>query len=106
MPASTAFMAMDEASPGILLPMERPLYKIPVKPVITETRFSLGTDPTSPQTCCYASVFVDRLKLKQQYPATALQTRDQVTLAEILARHPLEKGLAELVTYLTLAGRG
>jgi hypothetical protein len=33
-----------------------------------------------------------------------LQNRQQVTLAEVVARHPLQQGLAELVTYLSIAG--
>ena len=82
--------------------MERPLYAIPVKPVIEET-VHLGDGSEIPSDMLYAAVFVDKLKLKGII-RNALQTRDQVTLAEILETHPLEKGLAELVTYLSLAG--
>lgn len=96
------FMGIDESSPGIVLPMERPLYTIPVKPVIEETVF-IGDGSDIPSDILYASVFVDKLKLKGII-RNALQTRNQVTLAEILGQHPLEKGLAELVTYLALAG--
>jgi len=96
-----SIMEMDEASPDIHLPMERPLYKIPVKPRITDT-VSLGDGSDIPADMLQDIVFVDRPKLKKQI-RNALQTRDQVTLAQILSAHPLEKGLAELVTYLTLA---
>jgi len=96
------FMAIDESSPGIFLPMERPLYKIPVKPVIKETVF-LGDGSNIPSDMLYGAVFVDRIKLKGII-RNALQTKDHVTLAQILNDHPLEKGLAELVTYLSLAG--
>ncbi|MCF8125382.1 MAG: DUF3375 domain-containing protein [Desulfotignum sp.] len=96
-----SIMTMDETSPDILLPMERPLYKIPVKPKITDT-VSLGDGSNIPADMLHDIVFVDRLKLKQRI-RNALQTRDQVFLAQILSDHPLEKGLAELVTYLTLA---
>ncbi|MBG0780028.1 MAG: DUF3375 family protein, partial [Desulfotignum balticum] len=94
-------MTMDAASLDIHLPMERPLYKIPVKPKITDT-VTLGDGSDIPADMLHDIVFVDRLTLKQRI-RTALQTRDQVTLAQILFDHPLEKGLAELVTYLTLA---
>jgi len=96
------FMEIDEASPRISLPMERPLYSIPVKPVIEET-VHLGDGSEVPSDLLHAAVFVDRLKLKSII-RNALQTRDQVTLSEILETHPLEKGLAELVAYLSLAG--
>jgi hypothetical protein len=96
------FMGIDESAPGISLPMERPLYSIPVKPVIEET-VHLGDGSDVPSDLLHAAVFVDKLKLKG-YIRKALQTRDQVTLVEILENHPLEKGLAELVAYLSLAG--
>jgi hypothetical protein len=96
------FMAIDASGPGIFLPMERPLYRFPVKPLITETVF-LGDGSDIPSDMLYAAVFVDRLKLKGII-RNCLQTRDQVTLEQILAEHPLEKGLAELITYLSLAG--
>lgn len=96
------FMAIDESAPGIFLPMERPLYKIPIKPVIKETVF-LGDGSNIPSDMLYGAVFVDRIKLKTII-RNALQTKDHVTLAQILKDHPLEKGLAELVTYLSLAG--
>ncbi len=97
-----AFMTIDESSPGMALPMERPLYTFPVKPVIEET-VSLGDGSDIPSDILYAGVFVDRLKLKAIIRAF-LQTKDQVGLEDILARHPLEKGLAELVAYLSIAG--
>jgi hypothetical protein len=96
------FMAIDESSPGIFLPMERPLYTFPIKPVIKETVF-LGDGSHIPSDILFAGVFVDRIKLKGII-RNCLQTRDQVTLEQVLARHPLEKGLCELVTYLSLAG--
>ncbi len=96
------FMAIDESSPGIFLPMERPLYTFPVKPVIDEI-VSLGDGSDIPSDLLHAAVFVDRMKLKGII-RSCLQTRDRVTLEQILEENPLEQGLAELVTYLSLAG--
>lgn len=93
---------LDDASPVIVLPMERPMYSIPIKPVIDETVL-LGDGSDVPSDLLFAAVHVDRLKLKHII-RNALQTRDQVPLSDILAEHPLKQGLAELVTYLTLAG--
>lgn len=96
------FMTIDESSPSIFLPMERPLYSFPIKPVIEET-VTLGDGSDIPAYLLHAAVFVDRLKLKGII-RSSLQTRNQVSLEQILAEHPLEQGLAELVTYLSLAG--
>lgn len=101
-PPRGGFMSLDCPAPGIALPMERPLYTFPVKPVITGT-VSLGNGADVPEQILKASVFVDRLRLKGII-RSCLGTRDQVTLREILNQHPLEQGLAELVAYLSLAG--
>jgi hypothetical protein len=45
---------------------------------------------------------VDKTQLAAQV-RRALQTRDQVSLAELVETHPLQWGLAELVAYLSLA---
>lgn len=96
------FMVIDDSHPGICFPMERPMYTFPVKPVI-EATVALGDGSDIPSDLLYAGVFVDRLKLKGII-RNCLQARDQVSLDQILAEHPLEKGLAELVAYLSLAG--
>ncbi len=96
------FMAIDESAPALALPMERPLYTFPVKTVIEET-VSLGDGSDIPADILHHTVFVDRLKLKGII-RSCLQTRNQVTLEQIIVAHPLEQGLAELVTYLSLAG--
>ncbi len=101
-PPGDDFMAIDESGPGIFLPMERPLYTFPIKPVIRET-VSLGDGSDVPSDILYSGVFVDRLKLKRQIRAV-LQERDQASLGDILEGYPLEEGLAELVAYLSIAG--
>ncbi len=101
-PPGKDFMAIEAPGPKISLPMERPLYTFPVKPVITET-VSLGDGSDIPSDIFTAVMFVDRLKLKGII-RSCLQTREQISLEEVLALHPLEQGLAELVAYLSLAG--
>ncbi|MDP2443345.1 DUF3375 domain-containing protein [Rhodoferax sp.] len=96
------FMELDEASPSIELPMERPLYTPPIRPVIAdqvllEGEGEVGTD------ALYDQVVVDKARLAG-WIRQSLQEKSQVTLGELLERHPLEHGLAELVAYLTLAG--
>ena len=96
------FMEMDDTFPQVVLPMERPLYKAPVKPVI-DGEVRIGDGSEVPSDMLYTPVFVDKSRLKRMIQK-ALQDRDQVTLADILKESPLEKGLAELVTYLAIAG--
>ena len=48
-------------------------------------------------------VVVDRAELARHI-RQALQERSQISLAELVTRHPLRQGLAELVVYLQLAG--
>ena len=45
---------------------------------------------------------VDKILLRARI-RKLLQTRTQVSLAEILAVHPLDQGLAEVVAYMSLA---
>ena len=50
----------------------------------------------------FNQVLVDRARL-QGHIREALRRQPQVTLADIIQRHPLQVGLAELITYLTMA---
>jgi translation elongation factor EF-1beta len=49
-------------------------------------------------------VVVDKEKLKANVQ-DCLNKQEQVTLAEVLAAHPLELGLAELLGYMVLASK-
>ncbi|MFZ3017176.1 MAG: DUF3375 domain-containing protein [Gallionella sp.] len=101
MPKDTAFMEIDDVAPGIELPMERPLFSVLVKPVLTD-RISVGDDADVAADALFGHVVVDKAQLAAQV-RQSLQTRQQVTLEELLSEFPLEHGLAELVTYLALA---
>ena len=50
----------------------------------------------------FEQVAIDRTRLRAQV-RTLLQHRERVTLAEVLAAHPLQHGLAELVGYFAVA---
>jgi len=101
MPAGD-FCAVDAPAPAIRLPMERPLYSAPLKPVL-DTCIESADDAEIATDALYDQVTVDRPRLQAQI-RQLLNNRHQITLAEVVARHPLQQGLAELVAYLSIAG--
>ncbi len=100
-PPSGGFMELDEAAPGIELPMERPLYSPTIRPVITEQVLLDGGEDIE-TAALFDQVVVDKARLAG-WIRQSLQEKSQVTLGELVAQHPLEQGLAELVAWLTLA---
>ena len=100
-PPAGNFMELDEAAPSIELPMERPLYTPPIRPVITEQILLDGGEDVETATL-FGQVVVDKARLAG-WIRQSLQQKTQITLGELVAQHPLEHGLAELVAWLTLA---
>src|SRR5579871_911437 len=78
-PPTGTVMQLDESAPDISLVMDRPLFVPPLKLQIDEIATNADED----------------------VPSDALFS--QVSLVELVEEHPLEQGLAELVTYLSLA---
>jgi flagellar motility protein MotE (MotC chaperone) len=97
-----SFMPIADASATIELPLERPLYRPPFKPVIEGIALDEG-DAEINTAALYAQVIVDRAELSRNI-RKALQERSQISLGDLIARNPLHHGLAELVTYLQIAG--
>jgi hypothetical protein len=81
--------------------MERPLFAPPWKPTIAEQILLEGSGDV-PSDVLYEQVYVDKPQLAAHI-RRSLQTRAQVSLGELVESRPLERGLAELVAYLTLA---
>lgn len=96
------FIELAEASTTVELPMERPLYRPPVKPQIVDIELEEGEADVD-VAALFKQVVVDRAELSR-YIRQALQERSQISLAELVARHPLRQGLSELLAYLQLAG--
>jgi len=96
------FMPLAETSATVELPFERPLYRPPFKPLIDGVVLDEG-DAEVDTAALYAQVVVDRAELSGNI-RRELQNRSQVSLAEVVSRHPLRHGLAELIAYLQLAG--
>jgi flagellar motility protein MotE (MotC chaperone) len=95
------FLELAEACATIELPMERPLYRPQVKPQIVDLELEEG-EGDADVTALFNQVVVDRAELSR-YIRQALQERSQISLAELVAIHPLRLGLSELLAYLQLA---
>lgn len=104
LPPGEAFMDLAAMAPQIALPLDRPLYTPPHRPVIADANARLAREHV-PADALFDLVHVDRPRL-ENHIRRALQRRDQVTLTDIVAAHPLEQGLAELVAYLSIASEG
>ena len=96
------FMRIDSPGARIGLPMERPLYRPPFKPLIDD-HVELGKDDGLDADALFEQTYVDKARLAA-YIRQALQLRPQVSLPTLLEAHPLEQGLAELLAWLSLAG--
>jgi flagellar motility protein MotE (MotC chaperone) len=96
------FSAIDAPAPSLQLAMERPLYSPPLKPVLSTDVVAADAGDIDAG-ALYDQVTIDRPRLQAQI-RRLLQSRSQITLAEVVARHPLRHGLAELVAYLSIAG--
>ncbi len=91
---------IDGTSPAIALPMERPLYTPLARAPIDSASIQAGQDGFDAPTL-FEQVHVDPARLSLSV-RRALQQRPQVGLAQLVREQPLEYGLAELVTYLSL----
>ncbi len=100
-PPAGPFISFPESSAEIELPMERPLFTPPIRPVLPDLELEAGEAEVD-LAALYAQVAVDKLELEGNI-RRSLQARSQVALTELLAEHPLRHGLAELVVYLHLA---
>lgn len=95
------FSLVDDLTPSLELPMERPLYNPPIKTVIANVALEAGeTDMDA--AALFSQVRVDKAALSSHI-RQSLQTRAQISLGELLQTRPLEQGLGELVAYLQLA---
>jgi flagellar motility protein MotE (MotC chaperone) len=99
-PPEGQIIELDEPAPDIALTMDRPMFEPPLKPQITELPLEEGEE--IPCDALFENVYVDKERLAANI-RQALQIRSQVSLNELVGRHPLEQGLAELVAYFSLA---
>jgi flagellar motility protein MotE (MotC chaperone) len=101
-PPTGGVMHIADTAADIELPMERPLYAPPIKPLITDIELEAGDEDVD-AAALYSQIVIDKAQLARHI-RHALQDRTQVTLRELCELQPLRHGLAELVAYLQLAG--
>lgn len=89
---------LAEPHPDITLPMERPLFTPPLKPVIDSLCLQYGNEQIDDQ-ALFNQIVVDKARLTRHIRHT-LQDRSQISLSELLEIQPLQQGLAELIAYL------
>ncbi len=99
-PAGTV-MHIDAMKARIELPLERPLYRPPVKPRLAELAV-LDGDVDIDTATLFNQITIDKERLRSAI-RHALGRKTQVTLRELLDQAPLHQGLAELLAYLEIA---
>ncbi|OUS91951.1 DUF3375 domain-containing protein [Rhodococcus sp. NCIMB 12038] len=98
---SALTMDLDATAPAVSLPMERPLYA-PSTPTVLDSGDVISGEDDFEATPLFEQVYVDPIRLSHSV-RRALQATRQIGLAQIVAAAPLQQGLAELVTYLSLS---
>ncbi len=99
-PAGPQFLTLDDKA-AISLVMDRPPYDPPKNPELDSNDLeegigSLDSSSLFRQTYVNPDILQDRIRV-------LLRGRRQITLKEITDEIPVEKGLAEIITYFSIA---
>jgi Protein of unknown function (DUF3375) len=100
-PPSGTVQTIAALHPSVDLPFERPLYSPATKTVLNSQALEPGNSDLD-ALALFSQVRVDKAALASHI-RQSLQTRPQISLAELLQTWPLQQGLGELVAYLQLA---
>jgi Protein of unknown function (DUF3375) len=95
------FAGLDSLHPGLELVMSRGLFQPPKSPVLETVDLSDGEADVE-VSALFRQTYVDRRELAANVKKL-LQRQSQVSLSQVLQRFPTEKGVAEVVGYLSLA---
>lgn len=102
-PPPGPFMEVDDFGPEFRLPLERPLFDPPFRPIFAGGALAGALDGADvPAGALFEQEYVDRAALRGRV-ADALTRRSQVSLSDLLSAHPLQRGLAELVAWFSVA---
>ncbi len=105
-PPDTDHFIEIEGSPYINLPMERPLREQPQETIFENHPSEIGSNDL---TQVDFTQLMSQFDINQEELVTRIQQylkrKPQVTLTEILNDHPIKNGLAELLTYFSIASQ-
>jgi hypothetical protein len=101
-PPQGSFMEIDETGVDINLMMERPLFSPKVKTVISSQDIQRGDESDIDISALFEQNYVDVPLLRERVDR-ALRHSPQVTIGELLAQYPPERGLAEVLAYMNIA---
>jgi hypothetical protein len=93
-------IVISDSAASIELAMERPMHAAANKAAITDIVVATDEAEVEPA-ALYDQVVVDKARLISQL-RRALQAGPRISLGELIERHPLQQGLAELIAYLQL----
>ncbi|MEA3413523.1 MAG: DUF3375 domain-containing protein [Pseudomonadota bacterium] len=102
-PDARAFAAVDELRPGIDLVMSRGLYE-PSRPTVIDAIDIEEGEAGIEVDALFRQVYIDEAELEANI-RRLLQKEPQVSLARVVRRFPVTRGIGELVGYLNLASR-
>jgi hypothetical protein len=93
-----------EGAPEVSLLMEKRLWEPPEVPNFEHETMSIGRVELSTTDLAglYNQFYVDKGELGKRINSM-LETRSQVSLAELSQDYPIEKGLSEIIVYFSLA---
>ena len=100
LPKQKAFMSIDDTKVPIDSVFEKKLYTIKEK---TEFKYELNEQNDTVDLSSFYNIFyIDEEKLRQNINYF-LQIKTQVSLEEIIEKFPITKGIAEIISYISIA---
>jgi hypothetical protein len=100
-PADSAFTELDDIRPSLEPVMSRSLFNPPKNPLISD-EVPIDGEAAVALNALFGQVYVDEQELATNV-RRALQWQPQISLAQLIRRFPIKKGLAEVVSYVHLA---
>lgn len=101
-PSSKDFMDLVETSTNVNLPMDKPLYRPKAKVELVSEIPEVGDGSDVDVGVLFDQVYIDESVLMENINLE-LMNSEYTTLAKVIEKHPLSKGLLELVTYIKVA---
>lgn len=103
-PKNKDFLLLDDR-PLIELIMERHLFKVPKNPEIKNIELEEGNADSIDIDVLYKQLYINQEELKIKI-RELLKFNSQITLKQITEIYPIEKGLSEVITYISIASKG